>query len=138
MVKIHTLSENNFILIGISSHQSDYKLSWAINKKIGIQLKAQGTPLTIKQGQSPKQEFTKFLSDDSESMVSYSLVSNYSENGYLIPKLKNIDFILKISGSFNPGFKDDILGKLKEVEIINLAFELEKPAKTITKKLSDL
>lgn len=96
-VKVLKISEPDYFLVGISSHQSDYKVSWAINNALKINLTAEEEYFSIQSTDNLLKEFSKFTFEEEESLFYYCLVSNLCENGYLIPKLKNIDFLLKIS-----------------------------------------
>ena len=90
--------ENDFKLIGIASHENDYRLSWALNKCFGFEL-AKVNDFHINH---PKLKIDvnysmyEFYDDNSE--LAYHLISNKSEKGFLLPEIKNIDFIMRISG----------------------------------------
>jgi len=126
--KVHKLvSEPNeqFSLIGIVTHENDYRLSWAFNQNLRFEF-TKAESLCIEQ---PKLEenpvFSVFRFDDEECFIQYQLISNKSENGFLIPELKNIDFILKISGEVtDPSFKELVL-KIKKMEYVSTAFKID-------------
>jgi len=121
------VSESNepFILVGIVSHENDYRLSWALNQYLKLKfIKAES--LTINQ---PKLEenpvFSVFKFDDEESFIQYFLIANKSENGFLIPELKNVDFILKITGDINDQTAKNLVVQIKKMEFVNTAFKIE-------------
>jgi hypothetical protein len=126
--RVHKLvSEPNeqFLLIGIVSHENDYRLSWAFNQYMKMKF-IKTESLVINQ---PKLEenpvFSVFKYEDEESYVMYYLIANKSENGFLIPELKNVDYILKISGELKDSMLKDLLVRIKKMEFISTAFKIE-------------
>lgn len=136
-VKIHKIKESDSQFIGISSHQSDYKLSWAINKSLSINLTHSENDVEIlTKGQ--KQNFSKFFYEDTDSLILYSLISNIGREGYLIPQMKNIDFVLKISGDVSDRILAELIPKLNRIEFVHLAFKLENLPKTKLAQLNQI
>ncbi|HAN18815.1 MAG TPA: IPExxxVDY family protein [Bacteroidales bacterium] len=126
--KVHKLifePETGFKLIGISSHENDYRLSWALNKYLGYNFSKSENLLIQKPKHNIEQSFSVYIYNDEETFLQYQLIANNSENGFLIPELKNIDFFLKISGEYSDSIINKIVTKLKKIEIINTAFNLE-------------
>lgn len=126
--KIHKLTfelESDFSLIGIASHENDYRLSWAINKSLHLDLiKVEDLSLN-----HPKHKintnYSMYYFEDENNYISYNLISNKSEKGFLMPEMKNIDFILRISGSPDATFTDELVKKLKKIDIIITAFLID-------------
>jgi effector-binding domain-containing protein len=52
------------------------------------------------------------------------LYANTSENGFLAREMKNIDYLLKIKGETETGDIDEMVKKLKQHELISLAFRV--------------
>ncbi|MFP4023960.1 MAG: IPExxxVDY family protein [Thiohalospira sp.] len=127
--KVHKLSfdyENDFLLVGIASHENDYRISWALNKQLGWKL-IKGNDFKINHPKLKVQanySMYHYLNDN--DLYSYHLISNKSERGFLLPDLKNIDYILKISGEVNADVVDAIVQKIKKIDIIITAFTLEE------------
>ncbi len=115
----------DFQLIGIASHENDYRLSWAINKALNLEL-AKTHDLIVNH---PKHKieigYSLYHFEDELEYLSYSLISNKSENGFLLPEKNNIDFILKVSGSLDINILNLIIRKLNNVEIVLAAFLLD-------------
>ena len=117
--------ELEFTLLGISSHENDYHLSWVLNQKIGLQF-IKAKHLVVLQPESElSQEFSVFNYEDEDALLVYNLISNKCEQGYLIPELKNIDFFLQISGEINHGFLNQIIEKLRNSGVVNASFVLD-------------
>jgi len=77
-----------FTIIGISSHENDYRLSWSFNEQLEIAL-AQGDNLVTGAGK----EFSCFTCKSNHQRL--TLISNRCDNGFLLEKYKNFDYILK-------------------------------------------
>jgi len=126
--KIHKLTQRkdlDFSLIGIASAENDYRLSWTINNIFGLQLsKAEHLEVFHKQ-LDDKQEFSQFRYYDDNSLILYRLLSNRSEKGYLIEEMINVDYILQISGNPDHGITDHLVGKLKSLECVTIAFKID-------------
>lgn len=134
--KIHKLAieiENDYSLIGIASHENDYRLSWAINKSLGLDLK-KSVDLTL---DHPKHKITinysLYIFDDENNLISYNLISNKSEKGFLIPEMKNIDFVLRVSGSPDQDLINDLVFSLKKIEIVITAFSIHEVSDKLRK-----
>ncbi len=117
--KIHKLAfefESDFSLIGIASHENDYRLSWAMNKSIGLDLiKVEDFSVN-----HPKHKIQ--INYSMYNYINYNLISNKSDKGFLIPEMKNIDFVLRISDYPDTVFLNELLSKLKKIDIVITAF----------------
>lgn len=126
--KIHKLDleqDYSFGLIGISSHENDYKLSWALNARLKTNL-AKSANLVLPEPKSGlEQEFSHYTCDQSPWPCHFHLISNRSENGYLIPELQKIDYFLKITGEFATQDLTSILGKIKDSGAVLAIFNLD-------------
>lgn len=130
--KIHKLSsvtfDYQFILIGISSHENDYRLSWAINNALNLQLN-KGTNHVV---HNPKinedMEFSLFSYEDESTYVRYIMVSNRGDNAYLIPELKSFDFFFQVHGEISENEKNALVNTIKSIRIVSVLalLELEK------------
>jgi len=133
--KLVTEPTEQFLLIGIVSHENDYRLSWAFNQYMKMKF-VKTESLVINQ---PKLEenpaFSVYKYEDEESYVLYYLIANKSENGFLIPELKNVDFILKISGELKDYTLKDLLARIKKMEFISTAFKIEDLSSKAAKSL---
>lgn len=109
--KIHKIetdySSFGSLFLGILSSDIESKLCWSINDKININLIE-----TEKNGRY----FYSF-----ENEYSYKLISNREKQVYVFSELKNIDYILIVTGENISDKKKDIISKLKNInEIISI------------------
>lgn len=125
--KIHKLQvsgTNSFKLMALSSHENDYRLSWAINEKLGVKfIKTDNITLPINKYQG-KLEFSVFQHVQEDQALKMNLISNICPDGFLITEMKNIDFFLQIFGDTNQTYLENIIGNLKEIEIVSAVFEI--------------
>ena len=117
--------ELEFTLLGISSHENDYHLSWVLNQKLGLQFIKTKYLVVLQPESELSQEFSVFNYEDEDALLVYNLISNKCEQGYLVPELKNIDFFLQISGEINQGFLNQIIEKLRNSGVVNASFVLD-------------
>lgn len=125
--KIHKLKDHDsddFHLIAVASHQSDYRLSWALNRQCAWHL-TQIDDLVIKpRKESEEQHFSRFTFTDQLDR-GFHLIANKSPGGFLMPSMSNIDFFIKITGDFTRQDIDHFIGKIKDIDFVIAAFLLE-------------
>jgi hypothetical protein len=126
--KIHKLAfdfESDFKLIGIASHENDYRLSWAINKFLNIDFIKADDLLIHHPKHKIEAHYSMYTYFDEDNFIGYNLISNKSEKGFLLPQMTNIDFILKVSEETNADQLNNLLKSLKKIDIIITAFFIE-------------
>ena len=105
-----------FTVMGISSHENDYRLSWSINEQLGLSF-VQSDSLII-----DGNEFTCFVAEnDDHSLI---LISNRCDDGFLLEKYKNFDFILKFSAELNEAEAYVWLRDLRRVPLVSAVFPI--------------
>lgn len=115
----------NFKLIGISSHENDYRLVWAINNKLNMQFTKTDYLIVVSSKTKEKREFSRFSYSDEERYFTYTLISNSSPDGFLLPGIKNIDFLIKIQGEMNEDELKALNQKIKSVPVISASYILQ-------------
>jgi hypothetical protein len=113
----------NFFLLGISSSENDYRLSWEINKKLKISLR-KSTDHVIKR-EEIKQAFSVYTFFDEEVYLQYFLIANMSENGYLVEELRNMDYFLQIHGDLTDKQQKQIISSVRNIKGITGVFNLD-------------
>ncbi|MFI5148523.1 MAG: IPExxxVDY family protein [Bacteroidia bacterium] len=117
----------DFILFGISCHEKDYRISWALREKLDIDL-CRGEDLVInprKAGTPEVYAVFEHFHDDNDS--GFFLVSNRCETGFLIPEHKSFDYFLIVRGAYDSDYKENILKRVREIPFI-LAVHSINPA----------
>lgn len=118
-----TIEEDlNFDLIGICSHQSDYRICWAINNQLGGTLVKSIEPYMVsgKKGDVVSSH-SLYEWDDEEENVAYYLIQNKNDGKFLIPEKSQVDYFLAIkeAGIVNI---DAVLSKIKEIQGVLAAY----------------
>ena len=111
-----------FVLVAIGCHLKDYRIAGEINKLLIIELAKQDDYiLSLKKDEKDK-SFSKYHFEDEDNQWEYYLLSNKSNNGFLIPELKQIDYLLQIHGNLNFAEAEQIVKEIKTIPIINVAY----------------
>jgi hypothetical protein len=129
--KVHKLAGSGgttFVLLGISSHENDYRLSWAINRKLGLDFRRTESLRVphIKNIEAAPMEFSMFQYTSPDGIIKMNLISNRCPNGFFISKLKNIDFFLQIFGEDAPDMADNLSKELRSIDLVSTVFEIPR------------
>lgn len=115
----------DFSLIGICSHEKDYRLCWALNKHLGIELvKTDDLDLSEKKTALPS-KFPMFIFNDDEKYREYSILGNKSANKLLLPEHKQVDYLLMIKAGLDEKEEEELVKKIKELSIVLTAYSIE-------------
>ena len=147
----HTLTieyDYDFVLIGISSYEKDYRICWALNQVLGLGLTKKDS-LEIK---SKKQDTPSFFSlfnyENEDEFIEYSVIANLSEhkqfvskehslfdkvaqesketeNGILIPEHKQMNYFFVVRGEIDDDKVEETIKKIKEIDIVITAMQID-------------
>jgi len=115
----------SFRLIGISCHARDYRLSWALNNDLSIQLEKvhrENAAEGLKKNGVAIESLYSFL--DKENHATYQLMYNKHNNNLLLPEQKAADFLFIIDQMNDEKF-DDVLQKIKQNDLVKTAFVID-------------
>ena len=114
-----------FTLIGISCHLKDYRISFLLNKHLGLDfLKLEDLKITLTDKKDPA-EFSRYLYYDEDYFNSYYLISNRNEEYVLAPEIKQVDFLLIVEGEFKKAQKDRLIRSIRNIPNILAAYEIK-------------
>lgn len=115
----------DFTLVGISCHEKDYRIAWALNNKLRTDLrKAEDLKIELKKNISPTLfPFYEFI--DEELFREFFLLSNRGGKGLLIPEQKQVDYFLMVKGNFSPADKNSLLKQVKDINIVLAAYDID-------------
>ena len=136
--KIHKLKEKetyDFGLVGISSPENDYRLSWVLNNTLGYRLIRQEDLKVYHKRLDDHQAFPQFRYFDEKTLLLYRLISNKCENGCLLEEMCNIDYLIQVSGEMDEDFINELAKDLNALEGITLAFRIDPASLKSKKKL---
>jgi len=123
-IRLDILTNDMFFLYGIVSSEPDYKLSLALNKKMGIFLKNKA-PLKLHNDNGNELTFSRFSYTNASDDVVYELISNRSEKQYLLKKLKNVDYVFHVHFHGKDIIGSNVTSLLRDTESINAVFEID-------------
>ncbi len=110
------------IIIGIVAREPDYKLSLAINRKLGFGLKYGPSVVVADDNDLRDVSFSRYSYSPQEGDMSVSLIANRCESRTLIKKLMNIDFFLVAHNPENEFLANPLMEKLKDIDLISALF----------------
>lgn len=105
----------DFDLIGLCSHQGDYRVCWSINEQIGLRLQKSIEPFMVsgRKGVVNSSHSLYEWEDEGES-VTYYFIQNKSDGKFLVPEKSQIDFFLVIKEAGIVDV-DNLLAQLKNL-----------------------
>jgi hypothetical protein len=138
----------DFVLIGISSHAKDYRICWALNNTLNIELKKiESLEIKGNKKQSTPSFFSAFEFEDADNFIEYFVLANLSEgkaytananslfeeedakesreNEFLIPEYKQMNYFFIVKGEVSDNRVDDLLTQIKELDIVLTAITID-------------
>jgi hypothetical protein len=114
----YTLSLENefdFELIGISCHQTDYRVCWALNLELGLNMKKTEEPFMVsgKKG-LVSSSHSLYEWEDEDNFAAYYLIKNKDNNKLLLPERSQLDYFFVIKGGDYE--IDDLVTRIKEIK----------------------
>lgn len=122
---VHKLqSENEITLIGIASHENDYRISWALNNTLGFHFIKADNHLSLNKRLNETQEFSMYISSTDDNSYLYKLISNRCDNGFLLEEMRNIDYVLVVEHSDVSFDIPALISKIRSIPFISAVFLL--------------
>jgi hypothetical protein len=122
---VHKLSsavENTSVIIGIASHENDYRISWALNSNLGFHFIKTDNYQTFHKRFNEMQEFSMYISEEDEGSLILKLIANRCDNGFLVEDLRTIDYFFIIENSDISNDGSGFVQQLKSIPFISTAF----------------
>ncbi len=110
-------------LIGISCHVNDYRLCWALNRALGINLTRRENDITDP-GPEKLANYSAFDHTDEESQAHFVLVNNHSTDGILLKEHKQADYFLVVDESA-PLTAEELIDNVRKTEFVLMAYPLD-------------
>ncbi len=126
--KVHKLvlsGSTPYKLLGISSHENDYRISWVLNSNLGLKFKKAGNLKIKPVKNSDFLEFSVFRSHDEDKLIKMNLVSNRCPDGFLVSEMKNIDFFLQVFGEISQEQLDSFCSSIRSDKLVSAVFEIK-------------
>ncbi len=131
-LKLDINADINFKLLGISSHENDYRLVWAINNNMKFNYVRSENLIVHLQKLKQDMSFSRFIHTDEERYMTFYLISNRSPDGFLFPEIKNIDFLIQVVGEIQEKQVEQMIKELRNISIISGAYLIDN------RKLKDI
>ena len=110
-------NDDEFVVIGISCHEKDYRLCWRLNKEFKMGLER--CELQEK-NQEVLSAYSFFQEDD---QIIYTLIQNRNEEGWLLPEHRQVDYFLTLDDPHHYPV-NELLENLRGLNNILAAYEL--------------
>ena len=111
------------MLVGISSHVNDYRLCWALNRRLGINLARRQEDI-VEPGPRKPLHFAVFEHLDTENQARWTLVNNHGDDGILVKEQRQADFFL-IVDEHAPTSAEELLEQVRRTEFVLAAYPLD-------------
>ena len=116
---LEQVDEIDFSVLAINSHAKGYKLCWNINKELQLNFEKTEDQMINKEMMFSRYFCTTNKGDE------YSIITNRSKNGYLIPNQKSVNYFLIANNRNWVAEKKEFISKLRENKEVLLVFELD-------------
>lgn len=123
--KLEYSPDYEFLLLGIVSFEKDYRISWEINEKLHMDFVRVDDHRIHHERSGQEQLFSCFIFEDDNTCLDYKLLSNRSDLGSLIEELKNIDYLLVVTGEYFQSLADQLKKNLLGLESVQSCFILQ-------------
>lgn len=110
-------------LIGISCHVNDYRLCWALNRALGINLTRRPQDIT-EPGPERMASYSAFDHMDSGTQAQFVLVNNHSGDGVLLKEHRHADYFLVVD-ECAPITAEELIEQVRRTEFVLTAYALD-------------
>lgn len=117
-------SSYDYTTIGIACHMKDYRFTFFLNEQLGFQLR-RTEDLHFGEG-NEMQRFSFFMYDNPEERRQFYLLSNYHEEGRLIPSEKGADYFLIINDIIPADKKKELIRHIQNIPQVLAAYDIPK------------
>ena len=121
-IKLSGGSTYSYTTIGIACHMKDYRFAFFVNEQLGFRFRRLDD--LVSGEEKDERNYSFFIYTNPEDRRSYYLVSNYHEEGRLIPSEKGADFFLIVNDLLPAGNKKEIVRKIQKIPQALAAYEI--------------
>ena len=122
-IHLNDKTDEECTILGIVSTEADYKLSQLLNKKFKLALR-NGKTIDVPDINGMNMSYSRYSDASGSPEISFNLISNRSDQDYLIKKFKKIDYFLQIHSHYSKFNIELFTVKLREIEKITAVFRL--------------
>ena len=110
----------DFLLLGLSCFEKDYRLCWLINKQLGVAFSRADDLCLLRN--DVEQCFPRFTYSWESEDAELTLLKNRAAAGVLLPELRQVDYLLKVDAEELP---QDLVEQVRQVPRVAAVFVLE-------------
>jgi len=114
-----------FKLIALVTVMRGYRLCWSINQVFHFDFVKQADLVIENPRKKQRSSHDHFLHKDNLNLCTFSVVANGSQSYWILPEIKQVSYLIKISGEWHPTTIGDMIEKLNKIPNIQTAFELD-------------
>ncbi len=115
----------DFHLLGISCHEKDYRICWAVNQVLGTNLAKEEDDIEVILKKNNRCSLhAMFTHFDEETETEFRLIANRSTLGVLIPEKAQADYLLMVSENAEYSI-EEIRGKINEIAFVLTSFVVD-------------
>jgi hypothetical protein len=118
-MKLKVEEKVNYKMIGISSHENDYRLVWAINNQLRMQFVRRENLIVHNAKLKSDLEFSCYAFHDEDRYLNFRLISNRCPDGFLFPEIRKLDFVLQIIGEMDDSMVNNLVKEIRKIEIVS-------------------
>ena len=110
----------DFLLLGLSCFEKDYRLCWLINKQLSVAFSRADDLCLLRN--DVEQCFPRFTYSWESEDAELTLLKNRTAAGVLLPELRQVDYLLKVDAEELP---QDLFEQVRQVPRVAAVFVLE-------------
>lgn len=110
-------------MYGIVSQEKPHRLAWYINKFNPFAFtRVDDYQITIHDKECM---FAQFVFNHEENHTTYTLIANRDESSFLLPEVKNYDYLLVITGATDFFEEHPLKDMFKQIPVVQIVYEIE-------------
>lgn len=120
--------DEDFVVLGISCHDKDYRLCWKLNKQCHLAL------ARFEPGQTNPDVSSAYSYFKEDDRIDYNLIANRTDTGWLLPNHKTVDYFFTLCDP-HEGPIDDLLHKIRSINNVLAVYEMDMVTESDLDKL---
>ncbi len=121
-IKLSGGGSYDYTTIGIACHMKDYRFAFFMNEQLGFNFRRLDDLVSGEEKDARGYSF--YIYSHPEERRNYCLVSNYHEEGRLIPSEKGADFFLIVNDIIPISRKKEMISKIQKIPQALAAYEI--------------
>ena len=119
--KLQVTYDFDFLLLALNASVKPYKLAWSLNKELGLHL-VMTDNIEIGFNEQKSLSIQNYI--DSDEFQTVRLIRNRAEdtdgayNAYLLPELKNFDYLLLLENETNSFDENAFISEIKQIPFV--------------------